>query len=376
MPLQAIVEAEQKVFENLGYDTPHSAFALRQADGSGENVYVPYVHPYQEGVPYDNYLVFLLFRSEYSENDIFEVYDRQSDRRWGWIFPLQALCSTAHKFSEHKYFLRFAQAAFNKLCEGLEQAFLTVGDLTGSEEADIRKFYSEDSIVLILYKDALVDANAFQIDDYLPCLFKFGYYLQGSSRNPRDVAKNEQPESYAQLDGRLRIEPISGCLRGIPFVRSVLAELLPYERNPILAFYYQYQIVELLLERVMHVGQQEFVNEVTAKPLIPTEIKESIERFLDKASEKKRLRLLFGSHLTRPIDEGRLRDVCNRFLRAHDPAPAAFLDKVNFSEYLYPVRNMLFHGLRHVDDRAMPLVETINIEFKAVVCDLLIAYSD
>jgi len=362
--------------QNGGYFEERSSFSL--ADEAGREFFVPYHHPHQEGVPYGQYFVSLWMRSAYAENDIFEIYDAEGAARLGWIFPLQALRSDHHDQAQNVTFLRFAQAAFYELCNGISNAFVTTPVDQGVDEIDITSFYSEDSIVLILYKRAFADPDLFRLDDYIPCLFKFGYFLQSSSRNPAEIAAFQNPTAYEALDQRLRVAGISEHLKANPFIRAVLVDHLPYERSGLLSFFYLYQLVELLLDRIMQIEQQKFVAIVAERQMNSMELKDAIDSLGKTMSEKARLQILFSHNLDTHVDETDLRRACNEFLRTQPGtlAAGAYVEVNEFWQYLYRVRNALFHNLRGVDPAAIARLPDICLAFKKVISEVLISYKE
>lgn len=346
-------------------------FTLSATVGSGE-VFLRYLPPIFADIDPSLYLVFLLSRSSFSENDIFTVFSKAEDKRIGFIFPLQTMRSLEHKFAGDRSFLRFSQAAFMQLCQGIDGCYCKVPTVVGDAELDIFDFYSEDSIVLILYKPAL-GALEFNINSYLPCLFKYGYFLQTSGVDP-STSVGVLDEPYSELGAKLSIRPISESFTQAAFVTHAMRKTLPYESNPLLIFFYQYQLIELLIGQILDTSFQEFKEQLAADAAIASSIRDTVKTLNENMNEKVRLKRLFNRHIGTNPELSALRLKCNEFLNANGVTLKKEIAVQSFADYLYETRNVLFHNLRNVAPESLELVGEINGLLRPVLCDMLVNY--
>jgi hypothetical protein len=356
------------------FESDTNSFVLSPADGS-EDVHIDFPAPYQADVPYDEYFVFALCRSEYSENDIYELYMREDGKRVGMVFPLQAAVSRDHNQAEETRFLRFAQGAFMAACRGLPGAHKRSPTSSGNRSLKIFDFYPENTIVFIIHSKALSDSSNFNISDFSASTARLGFYLQHADLDPANLAKESQT-AFEELAGvkRIYLESNSKELSGVPFLASTLQRLLPYEKNPLMRFFYQYQMIELLIGIVLDRTFNEFKTQLSAAGAQSSGIRDILENLQEQLSEKKRLIKLVDEHVKPSISMAPLRTACNLFLDEIKYATKTDPENRNIGEFLYPVRNALFHNLRSVESSTLERLEEINRCMRKTICDMILRF--
>lgn len=357
---------------NPRFDENISAFLLSPSDGS-EDVCLDYTSPFQENVPYSEYLVYAFARHDYSENDIFELYLKQPEKRIGMIFPLQAAVSREHEKADDITFLRFAQGAFMALCNGLEMAYLRQPD-ANERILSIFDFYPPNTIVIAIHRPLLVNVPGFHIDDYLASFIKYGYFLQAPSLDPRKIA-SETKDRFEVPHTRVFIQAIAPEMQQVAFITHLLKVLLPYADTSLLRFFYLYQIVELMMGTLLELSFTEFKQRLSIAQPVSSGIREVIEDLQEQLNEKKRMSKLFERHLTPSIDLNGLRGSCNEFLSSLGSTSTTPGHQRGVAEFLYPVRNVLFHNFRIVEPTNLAKLDEIAAEMRIAVCDMLIRFS-
>ena len=349
-------------------------FAL--SGGSEVAVCIKYPPPFQDGVSYGDYLVYAFAKSDYSENDIFDVYEKtqDGDKRIGMIFPLQAAISRDHKKADDIHFLRFSQGAFMALCNGLNDAYIKRPDATKAEFS-IFDFYSQNTVIAAIHRPALGStANEFDIRDYLASFMRYGFYLQNPNSNPDSIA-NESSKMFESIRARVNIERMSNELRGMEFIIELMVNLMPFADNYLLRFFYLYQVVELLIGILLDKSYEEYKKELSAMAGGASQIRELLDGLQEQLSEKRRISRLFSDCLKPSIDLAELRRLCNSFLGPLGYITKAAEEERGVADFLYPVRNTLFHNLRSVRGKNMEDFEQIVPAMRTVICDALIRFS-
>lgn len=318
-----------------------------------------------------NFEMLLLFKRGIKESEIFRIFT-EDDSRLGWMFPLQALQSSQHQYADDENFLKFARIAFEKLCDGVANVYLKEPEYEALRNYQLSEFYSDETVVLLMSRDAIKNIENFNKNDYLPFLAQYGYYLL-TNRNPSDGVL----EILALGEGKTRIKLISTspALRSESFIFTLITEVIPYEHQPLSKFFFQYQLIELLLDKVLQELLLKLANEIlAARGKSASELKDVLDQVAEKLSEKKRLNILFSEFLSTSPDDATLRALCNRFLQIISVIPAGSPELQRFSEYLYKVRNTLFHNFRNVDQNAQSLIEPISCEFKKLILEMLLRF--
>jgi hypothetical protein len=297
--------------------------------------------------------------AEIAENDIFQVYDSNTDKRIGWMFPVQSLLSSEHSHSENPFFLKYAYVAFHKL---LNNGSLS---LTASEDnqtkCEIASTVDERCIILLLNSDNCNSIDGFDIDHYAIDLYKQNYTFSHfiKAKRPRE----ESPERKT-----IRIKPLSAELHNEVFILEAYKNILPKSDLVAVArFHMLYQIVELLINRVFEYKFVEFTNK----------LKEDInnyfdlrDEFSDMSKEKYRINELMTSHSN--IDSEKKEQCNNKCKELLDVAGKKTTD--DLAKNLYAVRCMIFHDYRSIPQSKSELIDAINSSFEDVLSDVLLSF--
>lgn len=298
--------------EYQGYQMESNSFLLHR--GENEEVLFPYSLEYMNDYSDSDYIVYLLAKDNVAENDIYQLYDkkeREDDLRVGWIFPIQALLSLSHKYATNEHFLKYASVAFSLLCGGIKDVFTKAPPYITNRTYSLTDFYSEESIICIVSKERMKQREI-EFSQYLPGLFEYGYFFQ-TTRDPGDISPLTIPDKKHNQE-RLSLKRVSSHLLDESFINSLLTELIPYEKSPVASFFFQYQLVELLMEKIWLSKLQTLAGELGHHSDDLFFVKNLFERVNEITSEKNRIGLLFSDSLSTSIDTAELFKNCNSFL--------------------------------------------------------------
>jgi hypothetical protein len=318
-----------------------------------------YITPLIFDKSYDpsKYKAFILnnSRDEIVENSIYQVFESSKKLRIGWIFPLQALDSNKHEYAEKQYFLEFAFVALHILLE--QSAFYAFTDDTKIKLLDLSKN------ILVLDNNECLKVTDFDINNYIPCLYMYGYTYSGIG--------NFIPKTI-KIENKLNLTPVSNVLRDEFFITDAYENTLPM-RNllSVPRFHILYQIVEVLINKV-------FSNELTllTNKLVqnPGNLLEMREELVGMLNEKQRLSKLI--HKYSHIESGKAAQCiedCNELLRCAN-TEVKHRDSLDFS--LYAVRCLIFHNYSKIPKDKRNLLEDVNISFEEILCDILLSYRE
>ncbi len=333
---------------------------------------ITYVLPPRKDYPPDRYVVLVLIHNNLPENYIFQVYEKSISQRIGWIFPIQALLSNKHEYSGNEHFLKIAYPAFINLISPKGKQQHTIPQL--KEEYVLDDFYSSNSVIIIFDKEELKKLNDFNFDNYLPCLYQYGYFpLKNNIILHPKVMDNFFIE--ARLDIREKslrkkivIEPVSEDLKEEEFINQLFKELLCNEEHIIIRFYLLYQIIELLIKKVFNSQFKNKISDLASSEDVDLfELNRKLQKMTD---EKSRIGLLFNSYSQ--VTSLELEEIIFDFFDTPDA------EKNNYSLpiLLYRVRNLLVHDYRNITTKQKRLMEDINFYFEKIVIYLLINYKE
>ena len=370
MPLK--IEIDNHFYSSIGepvYSEDDETFILNFPPPIYE-IKVDYLLEPKTEIDHNNYTLFLFKNNFYAENHIYQVYESELDERLGWMFPIQAINSKSHSFTDNQFFLNYAFAAIKILLIG--------SNLTRSNSSKFNRdnysvldFYEDDDILLVLSNQKIAKIENFSIDNFIPCLFKFGYHLVTSSKSGENIF-HSQNQFYDQLSTRIVLKPISKCLQSELYVNNLFKKFLPYEQHHLVRFSVLYQIVEWLIEKIF---QKELLSRIgdyrCRAPNDTIEFYELKESIIELTNEKKRINKLFSNYANIAASCHDLKRKCDILLNALGKEQN---DSITHS--LYRIRNILYHGYRNLNDVMVEMVEEINREFEIVIVELVINYSE
>ena len=298
------------------------------------------------------FTMYSFYNKDCSENSIFQVYDKEYDKRIGWIFPIQALISNEHDYSDNVHFLRYAYIAFKKLLEvqeNIKAKEIEYEDRTYS----VLDFYNEDMIILILDSENINEIKDFEFNDYILDLYKYGYCVEGSNKLGyfEEVKKN------------IKLHKIKQFLREEDYIFELFKNFLGKETSPLLKFYLLYQVIELIIEKIFNKELSEMLEALGNNTTSLFDIKESLNNI---AKEKDRIIKISSKYSERVRCAEELKANCNRLLTNQGKE-----EENEVGQSLYKVRNLLVHNYRGINEQNKYIIEEVTISFEKYIIELL-----
>ncbi len=311
-----------------------------------------------------NFASVLLQKKNLAENHIYKVIDKDSDTRMGWCIPIQALCSKEHSFAADESFLRFAYIATYHLIQTTEQNLSSIPTTTADARLSLSDFFPEDVAVLVISIGTPDNRKPFILEEWVPSLFGYGFSPAGESERPNVKHIGITPSAHS-----LNLRRVSSKVEGRPFLDNMFSNIIPFEDNPLLLFFYQYQIIELFLEQVFQEEHAVLIRLLIDAGTDTVKAKDVLSKINALAPEKKRIELLFGDYVEQGIDRTRLFISCNSFLREVGQEECG-----NMHHALYRVRNILFHQYRNIPAESLQALADICVEFSHLLVQLVSRY--
>ena len=327
---------------NVHFDSSANSFIINQSDEFHSILNV------KQDYPPDRFSVYYLNneREDYGENSIYQVFIYPSDTRIGWIFPGQALFSDQHDYAQDPFFLKYAYVVLYKI--------LQVYD-------DIDPNIICDKVLLVIDLENTSRIPGFVLEDYIISLYSYGYTFTG---------KGNMFSSINKVAGKhMHLKPISNVLNDKKrYIQNLYKDHIPNSRDAISTFLLFYQIIEILIAIIFNDLFLEIINEISNTPNV--DLMEKKDRISESASEKQRVKQLFGHRSSIESDHlSALNDACEYLLREYNQEI-----KDTPAEKLYSVRCMLIHRCYILDNKGMELIQDINDALSIVTVDMLIGF--
>ena len=342
-------------FTRFHYDKDENKFVITSSnpEDDSELLYFPVLHlDEDETYPIANFS-YQLFNNEHStENSIYQVY--VDKKRIGWIFPIQALLSCEHDYSDDVYFLKYAYVATVLLLQNLSDR----DRIDSPDEFLLQDYVNSNKCILVIDHQNLSKVEATDISDYMVSFFKYGYEITGNG--------NSQPLPIVGTK-RMKVRPLAKDLRGNEHINYLFEEQFPSAETPVIRFHLCYQIIELLISRVFDHKFQTIIGKLSLNPENLFDLKDDFTKI---TGEKERVKCLFEDYSSCDRrDIGPLQAACEKFLTQNGK-------KVNGNYYydLYSVRCLLVHKLYSIKKESYQQLDDINRPFLNIVIDMVLSF--
>ena len=312
-------------------------------------------------------VVGLFTHPTHSESDVRPVELSFSDRTVGWLCTVGALTSDQHEHAQSPYFRRAAFMAIRHLLTN--GRYTKVPRLSHGSEVSISDFFDDELSVLVLHKPSIAPHVSSACAEILPSLHQYGFIPVGSQNSsPMEVGK-VATEMFANLGKKICLSPISRDVKFEDFTNQVFRQLLPSAPTPLLRFFIYYQLIETLLARIFNDRQSGTIMMMVPVKDNPVMVHPLIKKLQEDATEMKRMNLLFNNYCGAGANMVDLLPASNEFLRE-----TGAKEKATVAEALYEVRNIIFHDLRRIPEKAMLHLKEVVEQMGYAVPELLIKF--
>lgn len=313
------------------------------------------------------FYIHLLYKDRYAENDIFQVYDKFLSNRIGWVFPIAALTSSNHSYAQNKFFLKIAYIAINKLLlnqkndhtfQKEEKIYLC--NVSGSQgELDM---YDNRTMVLIIHEPTARTIANFNIDFYLPSLFLNGYFYKKLNFFPVIPALQGKHVNLSQIPLAFQKEN---------YIMDLYKDLI-FETHPLVKFTVNYQIIELIIERILLTELNLISTKFTNREIYYSQLDKEIGRF--KTIDSRIIKLFSEYSQVREKDlEKDFRQLCLEFFKN---IGIKFDENADISTIIYSLRNIIVHDYRRIPIDKLAKLNKINNYFSVIITHLLLNYKE
>ena len=334
------------------YNETINTFEIKNKGGETICEYYPKLKLNPEFEP-SNFQYYILKndREDYSENSIYQVC--VSQKRIGWIFPIQALLSDQHTYCENPFFLKYAYVANCLLLNDIKNE-----KASSVSEIELTDFYDESITILVLDNENIKSIDDFDIKDYTVSLYQKGYSYSGRGNLDSVIEK---------IDKKFNLKPISKELRKIQYIHILFAKEIPKEQEAFAKFHIYYQIIEILITIVFEDKFKRFVEQLI----------ENTDSLFDKRDElgnmvieKQRVKWLFSNYVSLSGETVNiLNDQCKKLLNLSEKETSDIM-----AENLYSVRCLLVHSMYILCDESNEVLKEINKNFLDIIMEMLLTF--
>jgi hypothetical protein len=289
------------------------------------------------------------------ENEIFEI--KRENKTVGFVIPGAALCSVDHSYAKNKMFGPFAYLAiWNSVMQKQENGDKPSTSLLESFIRDDR-FYA-----VINCADLPVKTKDEFLDLYFPMFLDFGFFDANS--NKVQLIDLEFDDEITNLKKSTIL--LHGEVSTNSFVRKILFDLIPYEKNPFFSFFYSWQVVEYFMQIEFAKRLKKFIEKNKSSHDI-VDFRRALDKINEFSKEKNKISAVLS---------GMNANLCASIEQLHiKVSPPKTTDLIGDSisddeemeenmEYpakLYRIRNLMFHSLATIEPFESEVRELSNL---------------
>lgn len=327
---------------------------------------------YRKSVDFEYFLA--VYGSNHLRSDQFsEVFVKAKSKpkaRGGCLLPLSCLLDKDSRlYADSVEFTRgYAFGAVWRLLDTSGYESDSVEVVLG-ETYSLANFYSDKLVLLVLDEKRVRSYFGEQIkENFFPALAKNKVYEFGVSLRERKVG--EEIHSPTEIT----VKNLSPNLADgvFEFVREKLVFYDSLAHEPLVLFFLQYQVIEIMMGKVFQKAVKGFISKISDEEYSSSAYKtrKLVGKLNDKSTEKYRIKKAFsafGDECSGALQK--LEEESKEFLRnlSHKGANIEQShedDDVNVASLLYACRNAVFHGFgsyKIESDDLMPLCEAMSV---------------
>ena len=301
-----------------------------------ESIYIRYLPKIDLDFEKKSFRVFF-FNNDFlnAENDVFEVYEKNLEKRIGWLFPIANLEPSDNSLV-NQYLLKYIFPTFKLM---LEMKNISIPNRKSLNEYSILDFYPEDLIIFVVSMETL-NHQTFDIKEYIPSFAKFGYFEFNNDKRTSSLEKiNDILKRYRGAK-RLQIQKAKISLADNVFLDNFYKKYLKFSDNFLLKFFILYQVIEYLIEQSFNNDFELFLSEFKENKFQKNDLKEKIDSLY---KERLRIKRIISRS---DLDE----DLISNFRQNTKQLLGEFKENesTDISDLLYDVRNLVIHNYHKI----------------------------
>lgn len=343
-------------------------FRLSNSEGTNE-INFRYIPVLENTFDYKNFNVYI-FENNYlnAENDVFQIKDKNSDERLGWIFPITILESNENDYSKNEFLNKYKYVAFRILLESKESD-KEIGTLV-NDDTLLSQIYGENIQLLVLSNKQTDKVADFDICNYLPNLSNYGYYIKNNHTLTINLETQKKYALKFRSQNCLKISTSNRPINEFPFFIQLYIQYLKTLDHHLVRFYLLYQVIEHYIGERFENNFTLLLNDYSGSKIDKNDLFEQMKELKQERTNIKAIfECLKNSGLANDEIITDLERDCRTLLEKYNKKI-----KVHTGDLVYDVRNLVVHNYRKLEDNEIALLEEITFEFELIITDILKTY--
>lgn len=346
------------------YDRTTRSFLILDSEGNetGDSIKYRFLDAYKgdkfEKENCEDYSFIFCFKEQMKESEDYSFIENKDiedeNKRIGWVIPLSLLITDDDTILNNPHLSCYVFHAYQFLLKSKEYEEVMDDENFSTK---INEEANKNKCLLITYKQHLADAKIKRLE--LP-LARYGYYFYDNhhyNEKRKSVENNKIRVSLA-----FHVIDNTGSYFDTYFDQLLKTHLEVQE--PIIRFLYLYQVIEILINKVLIKNLEDLINELKG----PTGSIREVSDILKKQTEIERWKKIESDSAIIHSDYEDLRRLCNSYVRRTE-------NPFEHPNSIYQVRNHITHRFRFAAQN-QDGIKDINNLFEMYLYDLLIKYKE
>lgn len=360
------IEYKGVLLKNTSLNNIEGNNYIRLSDDLEENyIDFEYFPTIDKILDYSKFKIFIL-NNKYldAENDFFQIFDKDKDKRIGWIFSISNLESKDESLIADEHLNVYKLAAYHLLLQANEIDII-VDHL--DDVPKISDIYPKDSIFMVISGTYLLSTNDFSIHNYLPSLSKYGYYIKNDYNNTVKISSRNDFCLKFRGKNKIYLTASKFNVKDFRFINDLFSKHMKSISYPLLRFHMLYQVVEFYMTSFFDKESKRIIDDFILNNSNKNDFIESIGEIKGEKPRVKKIISEVDSLKNRiDFDSVRLTNECKDFLYLHDKKTVGCL-----GELVYRVRNLVVHEYRSIHSSDINLFESIISEIELLIINII-----
>lgn len=346
------------------YDRTTRSFLIQDSDGneSGDSIKYRFLDNYGwnnfEDENLDDFSFTVCFKEKMKESEDYACMENKEiddgNKRIGWVIPLSLLITDDDTILNDPHLSCYVFHAYQHLLQSFDYEEVSDDESFSSK---ISEEANRNKCLLITNNHHLADADIKRLE--LP-LARYGYYFHDN----HNYNEKRKPVDNNKIKLSLTSNVIYNTGSYIdPYFDQLLEKHLTV-REPIIRFLYLYQVIEILINKVLIKNLEDLIAELKGSTGSIREVSD----VLKKQTEIDRWKKIENDSAILPDDYEELKSLCNAFVRRTE-------NPFEHPNSIYKVRNHITHRFR-IAAQNQSDIKDINNLFEMYLYDLLIRYKE
>lgn len=285
----------------------------------------------------------------------------------GYIFNLSKAFERDSTQPEVRWFNGVAISAAFWALSNLHQSTLKQIYERGQPEISHQEIFIDSACIAVFKKveSAVIGLNSFEQIDHQIYSLGFERKWRGDEEisKPHVTGPDHHPANRNVL---LNIIPIQ--TKRLRFISDTFTRHIPSSDHPLMQFFFYYQLIELMLEEISAQRIAESYDRLmnSRGSTSFTQVRDEAQRLQTAMKEASNVNQLFSITGLGVNEMAKLKAL---LIAALDPTNT--LQGNSLADYIYQLRNQLFHNYRESESTAEQHLDNINSELRQIIPDLL-----